>query len=427
MIDPLHPYREVWLCDFEFRAPDGEQPDPRCMVGLESRTGRTLRVWADQLVGMTRPPFPIGADVLFVAYFASAELGCFRALGWPLPARILDLFAEFRNLTNGGATVAGNGLLGALAYFGLGGINAAEKQDLRDLAQGDGQYTEAEREALLAYCETDVVALAKLLPAMLPKIDLPRALLRGRYMAAVAVMEWKGVPIDVPTLDALRATWGAAKGRLVERIDSDYGVYVPTGRTLNPESTLGAELFRTADDWGVAPYNLADMARDVWREDQAAGAEFQDALKAARQATGLTVNRMSAWEEAGRDYSAWPGLDAKARELAGMYPALGIGRGFEQDAEYDDTDYAGRLWELLRNGGRPSKPRHDRQIFTRAADLVAQAGPGCRAERLTFSTRRFAEWLAREGIPWPRLDSGELALDDDTFRQMARTYPAVAP
>ena len=33
----------------------------------------------------------------------------------------------------------------------------------------------------------------------------------------------------------------------------------------------------------------------------------------------------------------------------------------------------------------------------------------------------------REGIPWPRLDSGELALDDDTFRQMARAYPAVAP
>ncbi|MFH1265258.1 MAG: DNA polymerase I, partial [Planctomycetota bacterium] len=186
MTDPLRHYREVWLCDFEFRAPDGERPEPVCMVAREFRTGRTIRVWADRLAAMPRPPFPTGADSLFVAYFASAELGCFRALGWPMPARVLDLFCEFRNLTNGGATVAGNGLLGALAYFGLGGIDAAGKQDMRDLAIRGGPYTEAERAALLAYCESDVVALARLLPAMLPKIDLPRALLRGRYMPAAA-------------------------------------------------------------------------------------------------------------------------------------------------------------------------------------------------------------------------------------------------
>jgi hypothetical protein len=34
--------------------------------------------------------------------------------------------------------------------------------------------------------------------------------------------------------------------------------------------------------------------------------------------------------------------------------------------------------------------------------------------RASFSARRFAQWLAREGIPWPRLDSGQLALDDDS-------------
>ena len=73
------------------------------------------------------------------------------------------------------------------------------------------------------------------------------------------------------------------------------------------------------------------------------------------------------------------------------------------------------------------KPRHDRQILTRAVELTASAGPNYRPARLSFSARRFAEWLVREGIPWPRLDSGELALDDDTFRQMARAYPAVAP
>jgi hypothetical protein len=46
---------------------------------------------------------------------------------------------------------------------------------------------------------------------------------------------------------------------------------------------------------------------------------------------------------------------------------------------------------------------------------------------MTFSTARFGEYLQRGGIPWPHLESGALALDDDTFREMARAYPAVAP
>ena len=66
-------------------------------------------------------------DVLFVAYYASAELGCYRVLGWPMPERVLDLFVEFRARTNGLATPAGNSLLGALAYFGLDSIGADEK------------------------------------------------------------------------------------------------------------------------------------------------------------------------------------------------------------------------------------------------------------------------------------------------------------
>jgi hypothetical protein len=110
--------------------------------------------------------------------------------------------------------------------------------------------------------------------------------------------------------------------------------------------------------------------------------------------------------------------------LAGEYPTLGIGRGFESGAGYDDTDYAGRLWDLLRDGGRPSKPRHDPKILNQAAEF---ADPSYRVPRLSFSARKFAEYLSRERIPWPRLESGGLALDDETFRQMARTYSAVAP
>src|SRR5262245_43233955 len=129
----LASFREVWLCDFEFTAPPGERPTPVCMVAREYRTGRTLRLWRDELPA--RPPFSIDRDCLFVAYFASAELGCFLSLNWPAPAWILDLYAEFRCLTSGLTVPCGNSLLGALSYFGLDGLAAVEKESMRDLAQ----------------------------------------------------------------------------------------------------------------------------------------------------------------------------------------------------------------------------------------------------------------------------------------------------
>jgi DNA polymerase I len=47
---------------------------------------------------------------------------------------------------------------------------------------------------------TDVIALERLLPVMLPLIDFDRALVRGWYTGeAVSFMEHTGVPIDVGT------------------------------------------------------------------------------------------------------------------------------------------------------------------------------------------------------------------------------------
>ena len=108
---------------------------------------------------------------------------------------------------------------------------------------------------------------------MMPELDLPRALLRGRYMAAVARMEYLGIPIDIVTLSWMRKQWRTIQIELINRIDSEYHVF----------------------------------------------------------------------------------------------------------------------------------------------------------EGRTFKTEKWATWLAANGIPWPRLESGQLALDDRTFQEMARLYPALEP
>jgi hypothetical protein len=236
------PFNSIWAVDFEFDAPAGERQSVACLVALELRSGRLIRLWQDEIG--TAPPYPIGPNDLFVAYYASAELGCHLSLGWPLPETVLDLFTEFRNHTNG---VAGRaGLLDALAHFNLNGIGALEKKEMRDLVLRGGPYTQEEIADILNYCESDVRALGRLLPAMAPHIDLPRALVRGRYMKAAARMEFAGIPTDIIRLKKLRARWKDIKKDLIAEIDVDYGVFEGTTFKLD---RFGAYLARNNIPW----------------------------------------------------------------------------------------------------------------------------------------------------------------------------------
>jgi DNA polymerase I len=146
-------FREIVVADFEFEALPGERQVPVCLVARELRSGRRFRLWQDELLRLKAPPYATGRDVLFVAFYASAELGCYRSINWPMPERVLDLYVEFRNHTNGLPTPAGAGLLGALAYCGLDGMGAAEKREMQEaIGKGTwrGRFTPEE---ILEYCE----------------------------------------------------------------------------------------------------------------------------------------------------------------------------------------------------------------------------------------------------------------------------------
>src|SRR5262245_29242591 len=109
---------------------------------------------------------------------------------------------------------------------------------MRDLAMRGTPFTERERTDLLAYCETDVVALPKLLGRMWEMINLPQALHRGRYMRAVAIAEFNGTPIDVDTLQQLRENWDYIKLDLITEVDRDFCVYEGTRFSLKRFAAL---------------------------------------------------------------------------------------------------------------------------------------------------------------------------------------------
>lgn len=270
------PYTAIWVLDFEFIARDGEHPVVVCLAAHDLVSGHWVQCWQGDFSG---PPFPLDANVLLVGYSAAAEWSCFIALGWPMPGRCVDLYAEFTRVTNGAFDAKlFPSLLAAAAHYGINTMAADQKGAMRDLILAGGPWCASEQQSILHYCAADVRVTADLFRAMLPQLmqsttSLGGALLRGRYTCAVARMEWNGIPIDVASLTRLRNGWDDIKLDLIADIDQQYAVYQGT----------------------------------------------------------------------------------------------------------------------------------------------------------TFVAARFADYIEREGIPWPRLPTGALRLDDDTFRERAKSYPAIAP
>jgi DNA polymerase I len=225
--DSLEDFSEIWCVDFEFHQPPGELPQPICLVAHEIRSGRRLKLFRDEMAAGA--PYRLDKNSLFVAFAAAAEFSCHLALGWQLPKHTLDLFFEFRNLTNSVDKVNQKAsLLSALAYFNIPHATTEKKDSMRALAMRGGPWTQHERDSLLEYCESDVVPLPALLDKLAGQLSpqaLSQALERGRYAKAVAIMEDVGVPIDTDTLSELRRKWVSIHLQLIAEVDQDFHVY----------------------------------------------------------------------------------------------------------------------------------------------------------------------------------------------------------
>jgi hypothetical protein len=282
--------KEVVFCDFEFKADPGERQEPICLVAYELKSGKKHRIWEDELLTMRHPPYPVCKNTIFVAYYASAELHCHLALGWPLPQNVFDLYTEYRVVTNGMPTPWGRGLLGALAHFGLSTIDHHLKDEMRDLAMRGGPWTEQERTDLLEYCESDVKQLPAFFERILPRVDIRYSLVRGDYMKSVAQMEFNGIPIDVKTLRIIRENWENIIDQLISEVDQHYGVY--EGRTFKMKK-FEEWLSERKITWPRLESGQIDLKTDTFKEMAKAYPEILP-LKELRSSLGrLRLNDLA--------------------------------------------------------------------------------------------------------------------------------------
>ncbi|KKG31043.1 hypothetical protein DU38_05225 [Methanosarcina mazei] len=229
---PFLSFDHIYVVDFEFISKPGERQQPVCVVSHELLTGETKRLWLAEVDPLTLdPPYSLGKNDLFIAYFSSAEWHCHLSLNWPMPTNVIDLYAEYKiQVNHSGIEKEKAGLLDACRRYGIKSIDSEEKENARNRILQGPPYSEEEKVYILKYCESDVLETAELFRRMIsnPDFDLSTALFRGEYMKTIASMEYHGIPVDIDALNFMKLNWDRVKLKLIKDIDRDYNVFEGT-------------------------------------------------------------------------------------------------------------------------------------------------------------------------------------------------------
>ena len=275
------PFREIWIVDTEFYPGSGlanggvagDPITPLCLVALEMRSGRLVRLWQDQLGPF--PPYRLDNDALIVGYMLAAEFGFHAAFGWGEPACALDAYVEFRHYVNDGSIKSGErergfySIGGALRYFLEDEIDVARKHDMRERILQGPPFDAQERRGILDYCEDDVRALARLLPHIAQTIRLPlaHAMFRAKFQWTIAQQERRGVPMDGALLARLRSRWQDIRLDLVTELDRPFGIYeIVNGRAHWRKQRFADYVRHHRMSWPTNANGTLDETDETFRE-----------------------------------------------------------------------------------------------------------------------------------------------------------------
>jgi DNA polymerase-1 len=231
-------FRQVIVADFEYEARDGELPNVLCMVAyvLDEylQPVRTVRLWRGDFG--TAPPFDTGPNTLFCAYSAWAEMTCFMTLGWKFPEHVFDLHTAYlatsnvlRSCTEEEHEKPRKRLPDACRTYGIEGWERIDKGNMaKDI--GEGRWRDYGREAVFEYCEEDVKNSTELLRRQVRgyrkfrPANVELVLHWSNYAAkAIAKIQARGMPIDMPLWNLAQENKAAVTSALVRKLDPSQG------------------------------------------------------------------------------------------------------------------------------------------------------------------------------------------------------------
>jgi hypothetical protein len=211
-------FSAIWSIDFEYATTCGTgRPIPHTFVAHDLISDREILLAGDRLRKAKRAPIDVRRCAC-LAYNFVGEAQCFEVLGWNQPHWPVDPYAEHLALTNGLTSQdvfereeddrrIGYRLVDALRFYGIEvtaeGETHKHEMQLRS-AQGE-PFTVSEWQAITKYCVEDVQWLVRLFAVLREKIDLPAALVRGRYMTVIGQQMHRGIPVDRALVERFKA------------------------------------------------------------------------------------------------------------------------------------------------------------------------------------------------------------------------------
>ena len=158
-------------------------------------------------------------------------------MGWKFPVHIFDLHTAYLAASNillpydpdEVRKKQRKRLSDACRAYGIAGWEQIDKEAIAR-AIGEGRWRDYGKEAVPDYCEEDVRASALLLRAQLcgraglPAANVERVLHWSDYSAkAVAQIQARGMPIDMPLWNLVQENKAAVIGGLLRQYDPSYG------------------------------------------------------------------------------------------------------------------------------------------------------------------------------------------------------------
>ena len=234
----LDNYRYVISVDSEFRFTEGNPPSVVCFVYQDIKTGESFN--CTSATDILDLPWPHD-EAVYIVFNAVAEASCWLAWNIPLPGYVIDLWVEFKNLTQDGIKRERGyySLLNCCHRLGVEEqyiISEEQKEHFRDLIIHQTEYSDREMQQILEYCKSDVVVTGKLLQPVLDhmEIRLSRAehetriqqiLFRGRVKTAEAQVIHSGICCDNEKLNLFNKYWPEAKENFVKEQDKNLNCF----------------------------------------------------------------------------------------------------------------------------------------------------------------------------------------------------------
>ena len=250
----------TYAIDFEFYAAPGECPRPWCLCWVVVETGEEGRLWID---GEDVQPPGFTDDDLVLAHYALAEMTCYRALGWKMPPRVVDTYAEVRVIR--GQVPRGDWKLLTVCHsYGIETMSAEHKDDMRSVAIAT-EVAPHDREPLMEYCIDDCRALAELWRRICDRVELPLAEVRGRYVKALARVENRGIPVDSALIEKLQSRWPDIRRRTKEAALETYPVTFSDDGAFSSEGWL-RWCHENNIPWPRLPSGAPKLDQDTFRK-----------------------------------------------------------------------------------------------------------------------------------------------------------------